>query len=212
MTDVIQKVLKDYQPKPLGEDRRYAVLLPLVWEKGGWHILYQVRSEQVSQPGEVAFPGGALEEGESSAQAAIREVAEELCLKETAVELLGEIDYLVFGQTTIHCFVGRLKITDWRELRPNEEVARLFTVPLNWLLLHNPTYYPLTSVVDEGSAFPFERIRGGIEYTFSHNTRKIPFYDQLDETIWGMTAQFTHRFTEILTGEGYDLEERTVKS
>lgn len=198
MLDSIHSILQDYQPKILGEKRRYAVLLPLIWQENAWQVLYQVRSESISQPGEVSFPGGALEDGESYAQAAVREAREELNLKEADIDLLGEIDYLVFGQTTIHCFVGQLKLTDWRQIKPNEEVARLFTVPLESLLEQEPTYYSLTSTVDADSAFPFDRIRNGQDYPFSHNARRIPFYDQLGETIWGMTAQFTHRFTEIV--------------
>ncbi|MGZ7204724.1 coenzyme A pyrophosphatase, partial [Streptococcus pyogenes] len=37
---------------------------------------------------------------------------------------------------------------------------------------------------------------------FSEQARTIPFYDENGETIWGMTALFTHRFTEILKENG----------
>ncbi|TNY48422.1 coenzyme A pyrophosphatase, partial [Streptococcus pyogenes] len=42
------------------------------------------------------------------------------------------------------------------------------------------------------------RIRHGKDYQFSQQYRSIPFYENLEETIWGMTAQFTHCFIEIL--------------
>ena len=56
----IKDKLAHYEPKPLGEKGRYAVLLPLIYDvkTDKYQILYQVRSEHISQPGEVSFPGG----------------------------------------------------------------------------------------------------------------------------------------------------------
>lgn len=192
--------LAHYQPKPLGEKRRYAVLLPLVFDKGSqsWQVLYHIRSEAISQPGEVAFPGGRVEEGESYREAAIRETCEELHLQPDVIEIWGEIDYFVYQDRSIHCFVGQLLVEDWRQLTPNEEVQRLFTVRLDTLLTTEPTYYSLKAQFSEASNFPFSRIRGGRNYHFGHLERTIPFYNGLTENIWGMTAMFTHRFSQIV--------------
>lgn len=48
----IKDKLAHYEPKPLGEKRRYAVLLPLIYDvkTDKYQILYQVRSEHISQP------------------------------------------------------------------------------------------------------------------------------------------------------------------
>lgn len=197
----IKEQLKGYQPKPLGQQRSYAVLLPLVYSDGEWQVLYQVRSEFVSQPGEVSFPGGQLEVGECFSQAAIREVVEELGVKEEQIYLWGEIDYLVFSDAMIRCFVGELQIEKWQDLVTSQEVARLFTVPLSTLVETSPTYYTLESCLRPENDFPFERLRGGREYPFSHHKRPIPFYETVSENIWGMTAQFTHRFIQILKEE-----------
>ena len=53
----IKDKLAHYEPKPLGEKGRYAVLLPLIYDvkTNKYQILYQVRSEHISQPGEVSF-------------------------------------------------------------------------------------------------------------------------------------------------------------
>ena len=201
MTDKIKDRLETYQAKPLGVKKQYAVLLPLIWEDGDWQVLFQVRSAQISQPGEVAFPGGRVEEGESFSQAAVRETVEELNVSPDTIKLLGEIDYFVYQDKEVHCFVGQLQVTDWREIVPNEEVERLFTYSLRQLLEIKPTYYKLTADLREDSDFPFERINQGRGYRFGHQNRKIPFYENLEENIWGMTAQFTHRFVEILQGK-----------
>ncbi len=55
MTDQLQALLKDYQPQPLGEKRSYAVFLPLVWSDNQWQVLYEIRSESISQPGRSPF-------------------------------------------------------------------------------------------------------------------------------------------------------------
>ncbi|HEM6590420.1 TPA: CoA pyrophosphatase [Streptococcus suis] len=197
MTDQLQALLKDYQPQPLGEKRSYAVFLPLVWSDNQWQVLYEIRSESISQPGEVSFPGGGVEVGETPQQAAIREVMEELNIQPEQIDILGEIDYLVLERSTVHCFVGRLNL-DWTTILPNEEVARIFTVPLSTLLTTQPVYYQLDSQIVPDCDFPFERLRGGVDYPFSHHKRSVPFYENLPENIWGMTAQFTHRFVEIV--------------
>lgn len=194
------QLLKNYEPKPLGETHSYAVLLPLVWDElhQEWQVLYQVRSEMISQPGEVSFPGGSSEGNESLQETAIRETMEELNVRSEQIRVFGEIDYLVYSYRTIHCFIGQLLLDDWRKLKPNEEVARLFAVPLNALLQQPPKYYRLSTKVLTTNDFPFERIRNGADYKFSHHDRKIPFYDVTNENIGGMTAQFTHRFTDIV--------------
>ncbi|CYX22412.1 CoA pyrophosphatase [Streptococcus suis] len=197
MTDQLQALLKDYQPQPLGEKRSYAVFLPLVWSDNQWQVLYEIRSESISQPGEVSFPGGRVEVGETPQQAAVREVMEELNIQPEQIDILGEIDYLVLERSTVHCFVGRLNL-DWTTILPNEEVARIFTVPLSTLLTTQPVYYQLNSQIVPDCDFPFERLRGGVDYPFGHHKRSVPFYENLPENIWGMTAQFTHRFTEIV--------------
>ena len=99
---------------------------------------------------------------------------------------------------TIHCFVGQLIIDDWKSIQPNEEVDRIFTVPLRQLLVTDPVYYRLEAAPIETTDFPFDRIRNGKDYQFSQQYRSIPFYENLEETIWGMTAQFTQCFIDIL--------------
>lgn len=198
MQEDIKFILDHYTPKPIGQQRQYAVLIPLLEVDGDWQVLYQVRSEHISQPGEVAFPGGRVEEGESLSEAAVRETCEELNIAPAQIELLGEIDYLAHQTRTVHCFVAKLDIPDWRALSPNEEVAQLFTVPLDRLMAEQPTYYRLTSQALPDQDFPFDRIPQGRAYPFSGSSRRIPFYDQLEPTIWGLTALFTHHFTQIL--------------
>ena len=153
----IKDKLAHYEPKPLGEKGRYAVLLPLIYDvkTDKYQILYQVRSEHISQPGEVSFPGGRVEDGETFQEAAIRETCEELNLFPDQIDIWGEIDYLIHQGRTIHCFVGKIKIENWEYIHPNEEVDRLFTVEVDTLLTKEPIYYTVTSTLSEAKDFPF---------------------------------------------------------
>lgn len=200
MPSSIEKTIKAYAPKPLGEEKAYAVLLPLMRIDNQWHILYEVRSETISQPGDVAFPGGRIEAGETPKMAAIRETHEELNVPMEAITILGEIDYLVQGHRTIHCFVGKIHIDCLSKIFPNDdEVAKVFTIPLNSLKDNPPTYYNLQSKLKIDDDFPVERLsKNGKDYRFNPRADKIPFYEQGTEPLWGMTAMFTHRFTEII--------------
>ncbi|MGT2887871.1 CoA pyrophosphatase [Streptococcus didelphis] len=203
MTSQIENIIKEYPPKPLGVTKQYAVLLPLIWQDNDWQVLYEIRSQHISQPGEVSFPGGRLEEGESYQEAAIRETIEELNIKDQQIKIWGEIDYIVQNKRSIHCFVGQLMVSDWREIKANEEVDNIFTVPLQSLMTDNPNYYDLPSTITKESNFPFDKIRNGDKYSFESQKQSIPFYENFDYLIWGMTAQFTDCFTRILKESTY---------
>ena len=198
MLEHIKTTLNHYISKPLGVQKQYAVLLPLIQVGNELHVVYQVRSKHISQPGEVSFPGGARESDESFLKTALRETCEELLLPESAIKIIGEIDYLVMGTREIHCFIGQLLVPSIEAIRPNEEVERLFTIPINALIEKPPHYYSLDSRVDIEQDFPFDRIPNGHNYPFSLSRRYVPFYDVHEETIWGLTAQLTHRFTQII--------------
>lgn len=197
----IKDKLAHYEPKPLGEKGRYAVLLPLIYDvkTDKYQVLYQVRSEHISQPGEVSFPGGRVEDGETFQEAAIRETCEELNLVPNQIDIWGEIDYLIHQGRTIHCFVGKINIENWEYIHPNEEVERLFTVDVDTLLTKEPIYYTVTSTLSEAKYFPFLLVKNREKYNFGYCECHIPFLQKLDRKYRvRMTAMFTHRFTNIL--------------
>ena len=63
----------------MDQARKSAVCIPLIDTADGFDVLFEIRSSQIqSQPGDVCFPGGMVEPGETEAQAAVREMREEL--------------------------------------------------------------------------------------------------------------------------------------
>src|ERR1044071_4358586 len=74
-----------------------AVLVPLVWHDEEWHLLYTRRTDTVeSHKGQVSFPGGACDEGETTPEeTALREADEEIGLNPHDVTVLGRISTMI---------------------------------------------------------------------------------------------------------------------
>ena len=70
----------------------YAVLIPLVETESGNALLLEVRSEKVRQPGEICFPGGRSECGETVVETAVRETCEELGIEPSEIEVISELE------------------------------------------------------------------------------------------------------------------------
>eukprot|EP00624_Nannochloropsis_granulata_P002809 evm.model.NODE_24274_length_29257_cov_20.527943.7 len=99
----LQQPLPDHQPSttttlpnltPPVTLRKAAVLLPLFEhiEDGRIHCLLTVRPKHMrSHAGEVCFPGGKVEAGETEVQTAMREAMEEIGLAPEAVRVVGKM-------------------------------------------------------------------------------------------------------------------------
>jgi 8-oxo-dGTP pyrophosphatase MutT (NUDIX family) len=112
--------------------RPAAVLLALFEEDGEARIVLTRRTTTLpSHQGEVAFPGGKVQDGEAPEHAALREAYEEVALDPSTVEVVGELDHLatVSGLFELMPFVGFL--AGRPALRANDdEVAAIFDVSL----------------------------------------------------------------------------------
>ena len=182
-----------------GTGQQASVLLPLVRDgEGRTAILFEHRAKDLDvQPDEICFPGGGIEPGETPREAAVRETCEELRIKPEQIRVFGAFDGLEDrAVTTIHTFAGALDAYEG-SFAP-EEVDHVFTVPLDWLLSHEPEVYGtvLTTIPDED--FPFDRIPGGRDYPWRRRRTEVWFYQYGDETIWGLTARILHTFLKRL--------------
>ena len=156
-----------------------AVLVPLVWEDEGWHLLFTRRTDRVqSHKGQVSFPGGGCDEGETTPeQTALREVEEELGIVARDIRLLGRLTNMItISSFRVTPVVGVLK---WPTVMRvgQEEVERVFTIPLNWL-------------ADS---------RNRWEFTMPGRNRFLIAYHPYDgELLWGATARMTVDFLNVL--------------
>ena len=198
MLEDIKKILAEHKPEPIGEQRYFSVLLPLIRVDGALHVLYEVRGEHISQPGDTSFPGGAVEPGESFEETAIRETMEELNIKRDNINILGEMDYIMNERAIIHCYVGEIVGVDKDDISFNKEVQEIFTVPLQYFMDNRPTYYSSTVRLEHPDDFPFELIPNGRDYKFRIGVHSVPFYHLETHRLWGFTANLTDRFVSIL--------------
>ena len=209
----IQSILNHFTPNVKGIKRESAVFIPLIFCEGEYHLLFEVRSHQLKQqPGEVCFPGGRVEFGETPAETAIRETCEELNLTNDTIQLMGQINSILTSfEMLIHCYVGSISCEIDHIQYSKDEVASLFTIPLKYLLHTEPQMYQATSRFDLDDDFPFESIPGGKDYHFKFATYPIMFYTYKEYTVWGLTARMIYEFVSIIKNSE-DLFLNTSKS
>jgi len=114
--------------------RPAAVLIPVV-DRSEPTVLLTLRTELPSHPGQIAFPGGKIEQHDATpADAAIREADEEIGLERTLIEPIGYLDlYLTFSGFRILPTVARVAPEYSLKLNTGE-VADAFEVPLAFLM------------------------------------------------------------------------------
>ncbi|MHB8437756.1 MAG: NUDIX hydrolase [Acidimicrobiales bacterium] len=158
-----------------------AVLVPLFEEDGEVRVVLTRRAGHLrTHTGEVSFPGGRLEPGESPETGAMREALEEIGLDPSGVTVVGRLTVLsTFSSAAVITPV--VGVLDHRpEMVPNpHEVAHVFDVSLAELA--DPGVFreerwripgrPRTATSDDGGWFP------------------VWFFEFPDDTIWGATAR-----------------------
>lgn len=111
--------------------RPAAVAITIVTGDSGPAVLITRRADSLrAHPGQYALPGGRIDPGESAAEAALRELAEELGVRLPRDSVLGLLDDYVtrsgFAITPVVVWAGEYD----EPLRPQEtEVAEVFAVP-----------------------------------------------------------------------------------
>jgi 8-oxo-dGTP pyrophosphatase MutT (NUDIX family) len=156
-----------------------AVLVPLVWDAEEWHLLFTRRTEKVeSHKGQVSFPGGGCDEGETTPEeTALREAEEELGIDARNIRVLGRLTNMItISSFRVTPVVGVLKWPTVLRIG-QEEVERVFTIPLNWLANTNNRW----------------------EFTMPGRKRFLIAYHPYDgELLWGATAKMTVDFLRVL--------------
>ncbi|WP_353894071.1 CoA pyrophosphatase [Proteinivorax hydrogeniformans] len=196
ITNVVAPFL-DNRPKPLDTKKEFSIVVPIfVWE-GKMSFLFQVRSMNLSrQPGQICFPGGALELKETIKEGAIRETCEELGLDKKDVKVVGQLDFLASPYNTVLYPFLALIYKNPQTLNINkDEVSSVFTIELNEALRLTPQLSVMDVKPLPKNDFPYELVDKNKNYNWSHGDYPIYFYQYQDKVIWGFTARI---FKDVL--------------
>ena len=178
-----------------------AILIPIVRDKDEPALLMEVRSLNVWQPGEICFPGGHIEAGETCIDTALRETYEELGILPSSVNVLQRMEP-EWHKEKMFVYPVLAEIDTFepeRLLLREEEVSEVFTMPIAWLLSHEPAVYDISD--PESEKLPVILRKYLRNYKRGNDTTFYWAYEQYG--IWGLTARLLVRFRDILLAGEY---------
>lgn len=198
--DALCRRFGGHEPGLLGARREYAVLCPLVEQPDGLHLLFEVRAAALRQGGEVCFPGGRREPGETAADCALRETAEELSISPAQVRLLGTPDFLCSQRGFLtRPFLGLVSPAGMAAMAPSPaEVAEVFTVPFSFFQETAPEVYTYDLLPQPPVDFPYEAVGVSPDYPWSHGRVEVPVWYWQGRAVWGMTARIVRHIVQSL--------------
>jgi 8-oxo-dGTP pyrophosphatase MutT (NUDIX family) len=156
-----------------------AVLVPLHEEDGVTSVLLTLRRTDLRHhAGQVSFPGGRLDPGEASMDAALREAQEEVGLDPASARVLGRLSETVVLQTAY-------RLTPW-----------VASVPYPFPYAASPReveaiwHVPIPALVAPG----VHRTR---RHQFYGLDVDVHYYEVEGRTIWGATARVLSELIEV---------------
>lgn len=197
----IKEKLRKTAGRPIGKHRFFSVLVPFVERDGDVCLLFEIRSEDMkSDPGEICFPGGHMEQGEDPAECALRETFEEIGIAQDQVEIFGQGKILYgYANYTLYTHLGRIRYEDYINARlQKEEVKDIFLVPLQHFFVQEPKVFRQKVSAEISEDFPYEEIGIDENYKWRSGQWDIPVYHVEGRTIWGLTARITADIVKTL--------------
>jgi len=164
--------------------RRDAAVLVGVVDRGGQAtvLLTERAGHLAAHPGQVAFPGGKIDPGETAEEAALREAQEEIGLAPEAVRVIGRAPRYLTGSGYRITPVLALVRPGFRLRLNRAEVADAFETPLAFLM-------------DPANHRQGSRVWQGATRTFF----EMPYRERY---IWGVTAGILRSLYDRLYAEG----------
>jgi 8-oxo-dGTP pyrophosphatase MutT (NUDIX family) len=175
------------EPPADANGRPAAVLIPL-FEGDDPGVVFTKRTDDLPRhPGEISFPGGLRQHGDSDLlETALRETEEELGVARVDIDVVGALEPFLTYTTGywVMPFVGLLRPDQRLEPSP-AEIAEVIEVPLSDLV----------------------RIEREVEWHREGWSWTGFVYEVDGHTIWGATGRMLHEFLELIRKQGMLEEE-----
>lgn len=164
--------------------RLSAVLIALFQGEQGAEVVLTRRSQRLrNHKGEISFPGGRLDPGETPVEAALREAHEEVALDPSTTTIVGELDHVA-------TMVSRSLVVPVVATLPGRPELLASAAEVDRILM-----VPLVSFLDDDV---YREERWGLPPL----ERAIHFFELTDETVWGATGRMLVQLLAIATGAG----------
>ena len=188
MLDSIKQKLEKLNPIESTSLQKAGVFIGILYHDdyiNNPEIIFTQRSTKLStHSGEVSFPGGKWDKQDKNLfETALRESNEEINLNIEDVVLAGSLNYLVSKhKIEVNPYIGL--ITKKQNLVDNDEIEKIFTVPLEFL-------------TDKKNAklHKIERKNRNVI---------VPSWVYNDQIIWGLTAMITADFVNTCFDAGIE--------
>jgi 8-oxo-dGTP pyrophosphatase MutT (NUDIX family) len=154
----------------LSEMKQAAVLICFFKKNGEYHLpLIRRPMHEKNHPGQIALPGGAMEENETLENTALREAFEEVGIIPESVEIIGKMTPLPVpvSKYLISPFIGIAKHEPKWNIN-KQEVDELIILKFKDLIDSNNGYYE--------------------DWDLNGNTLRVPIFKVMNKEIWGATA------------------------
>lgn len=177
-----KRALPDEARKLDPAPKESAVLMLLFQRRNEWHTLFMLRPDGTGvHSNQLSFPGGKLENNETSLEAALRETFEEVGIESHDIRILGSLSplYIPPSHFVVQPYLGVLSMEP--QFTPNAmEVVKLIEFPI--------THFSIEPIIFEKDIFiP----------SMNRNVR-AKYFDVHGYTLWGATAMMVQEFRSIL--------------
>ena len=157
--------------------KQASVMMLFMNKDGAVHVLLTRRTDTLTtHSGQVAFPGGRVDNDEDRLAAAFRETEEEVGIGRDRIEYLGRFDdYVSIAGFHVFCFAGAIEYPYEYDLNRNE--------------IESSFEAPLSLFVDQA----YERCE---IFNYRGSDYRVFYYYYKNYEIWGLTARILTDFGE----------------
>ncbi|MBC2855911.1 MAG: CoA pyrophosphatase [Cetobacterium sp.] len=193
------------------EKYKSAGVMVLIAELNGKdYFVLQKRAKNITQGGEISFPGGRYDESDKSyLETSLREVEEEMGISRERIKVVGKLGTLIVPTGIIvESYVGMIDLKSKNEFKvQDDEVERVIYFPLEEALNQKPRIEMLTTETHpyyekDGKVyeFPAEALNLPEKYHKSWKSppRKVYIYSYKNDIIWGITADLIFETLKML--------------